>query len=124
MSRAAACGLSERAVNRIYLDEPGFGTGYAFERYPLWRGHITGSEDGKTPRTAENRKPYVRTAVFGGVSLAAYLFIFTRQDIVTGLFTMGGWHAVFPVGTALFFSFVHGAFASNLLNVMSLEARK
>jgi len=47
MARAGACGLSERAVNRIYLDEPGFGTGYAYERYPLWRGHITGSEDGK-----------------------------------------------------------------------------
>jgi uncharacterized integral membrane protein len=85
---------------------------------------MLGNEGGKKPRTAEKRKPYVRTAVFGAVSLAAYLFIFTRQDLVTGLFTMGGWHAVFPVGTALFFSFVHGAFASNLLNVMNLEARK
>ncbi len=47
MSRAGACGLSERAVSRIYLDEPGFGTGYAFERYPMWRGHVTGSEDGQ-----------------------------------------------------------------------------
>ncbi len=47
MSRAAACGLSERSVNCVYLDEQGFGTGYAFERYPMWRGHITGSEDGQ-----------------------------------------------------------------------------
>ena len=47
MSRAEACGLSEEAVNCVYLDEPGFGNGYAFERYPMWRGHITGSEDGK-----------------------------------------------------------------------------
>lgn len=47
MERAAACGLSEKVVSRIYLDEPGFGTGYAFERYPMWRGHITGSEDGQ-----------------------------------------------------------------------------
>ena len=47
MARAGACGLSDRAVSRIYLDEPGFGTGYAFERYPMWRGHITGSEDGQ-----------------------------------------------------------------------------
>jgi phenylpropionate dioxygenase-like ring-hydroxylating dioxygenase large terminal subunit len=47
MSRAAACGLSERSVNCVYLDEQGFGTGYAFERYPMWRGHITGSEDGR-----------------------------------------------------------------------------
>lgn len=47
MARAAACGLSDTALNRVYLDEPGFGSGYAFERYPLWRGHVTGSEDGK-----------------------------------------------------------------------------
>ena len=47
MARAAACGLSDTALNRVYLDEPGFGSGYAFERYPLWRGHVTGSEDGR-----------------------------------------------------------------------------
>ena len=47
MSRAVECGLSEDAVNCVYLDEPGFGSGFAFERYPMWRGHITGSEDGQ-----------------------------------------------------------------------------
>lgn len=47
MARAGECGLSDRALNRVYLDEPGFGSGYAFERYPMWRGHVTGSEDGK-----------------------------------------------------------------------------
>lgn len=47
MARAASCGLSEKSVNRIYLDEPGFGSGYAYERYPMWRGHITGSKDGQ-----------------------------------------------------------------------------
>jgi Rieske 2Fe-2S family protein len=47
MSRAVVCGLSEETVSRVYLDEPGFGSGYAYERYPMWRGHITGSEDGQ-----------------------------------------------------------------------------
>lgn len=47
MSRARACGLSQESVNCVYLDEPGFGNGYAYERYPMWRGHVTGSEDGK-----------------------------------------------------------------------------
>jgi len=47
MARAGACGLSDKSVNRVYLDEPGFGSGYAFERYPMWRGHVTGSEDGQ-----------------------------------------------------------------------------
>lgn len=47
MSRASICGLSEKVVSRIYLDEPGFGNGYAFERYPMWRGHVTGSQSGQ-----------------------------------------------------------------------------
>jgi len=47
MSRAEACGLSEESTNCVYLDEPGFGNGYAYERYPMWRGHLTGSEDGQ-----------------------------------------------------------------------------
>jgi len=47
MARAGACGLSDKTVNRIYLDAEGFGADYSFERYPMWRGHITGSEDGQ-----------------------------------------------------------------------------
>jgi uncharacterized integral membrane protein len=78
----------------------------------------------KIPQTEGNPRPYFKTAVFGAVSLTAYLILFTHQDAVTGLFTMGGWHAAFPVGAALFFSFIHGAFASNLLNVLNLEAKK
>lgn len=47
MSRAGACGLSDKEVNRMYLAAPGFGADYAFERYPLIGEHVTGSEDGK-----------------------------------------------------------------------------
>jgi Rieske 2Fe-2S family protein len=46
MSRAAACGLADREVNRMYRDAPEFGADYSFERYPLIAGHVTGSEDG------------------------------------------------------------------------------
>ena len=47
MSRAVACGLSDKSVSRIYLDAEGYGADYAYERYPMWRGHITGSDDGQ-----------------------------------------------------------------------------
>ena len=47
MSRAAACGLSDISVNHMYLDAPAFGADYAFERYPLIRNHLTGSENGQ-----------------------------------------------------------------------------
>jgi len=85
---------------------------------------MLGSDGGNTPGRVTNRKPYGRTVAFGAVSLTAYLLVFGNQDLVTGTFTMGGWYTLLPVGTALMFSFIHGAFASNLLNVMNLEARK
>jgi phenylpropionate dioxygenase-like ring-hydroxylating dioxygenase large terminal subunit len=47
MSRAQACGLSNRDVNRTYMGAEGFGADFAYERYAMWRGHITGSEDGQ-----------------------------------------------------------------------------
>jgi len=47
MSRATACGLSDRTVHRIYNEAEGLGVDYGYERYPMWRGHISGSEDGQ-----------------------------------------------------------------------------
>lgn len=47
MGKAEACGLSDVSVNRIYQEAEAFGADYAYERYPMWRGHITGSEDGQ-----------------------------------------------------------------------------
>lgn len=85
---------------------------------------MLGSGGKESPRHAENRKPWGKTVVFGTISLSAYVVLFTHQDLVTGIFTMGGWHALFPVGTAFLFSFVHGAFASSLLSSLNLEAKK
>jgi Rieske 2Fe-2S family protein len=47
MARASACGLSDQEVNRMYADAPGFGADFGYDRYPLIRGHVTGSEDGQ-----------------------------------------------------------------------------
>jgi len=47
LERAAACGLSDKSVNRMYLDAPGFGADFAYERYALMRDHVTGSADGE-----------------------------------------------------------------------------
>jgi phenylpropionate dioxygenase-like ring-hydroxylating dioxygenase large terminal subunit len=46
LSRAADCGLSDRKMHKIYLNAPGFGADYSYSRYPLLRGHMTGSPDG------------------------------------------------------------------------------
>jgi phenylpropionate dioxygenase-like ring-hydroxylating dioxygenase large terminal subunit len=47
MSRAEACGLSSEVVNHTYEGASGFGADYAYERYSMWRDHLTGSEDGQ-----------------------------------------------------------------------------
>jgi Rieske 2Fe-2S family protein len=47
MANAQACGLSDGKASRLYENAEGFGADYFYERYPLWRGHITGSEDGQ-----------------------------------------------------------------------------
>ena len=47
MARAATCGLSDKDINRTYMGAEGFGADYGYERYAMWRGHVTGSEDGQ-----------------------------------------------------------------------------
>ena len=47
MARAPAAGLTQHHVRRMWLDAPAFGADCSFERYPLLRGHLTGSRDGK-----------------------------------------------------------------------------
>ncbi len=44
---APDCGLSDSEINRIYGAALSFGSDFAYERYPLIRGHVTGSEDGQ-----------------------------------------------------------------------------
>jgi len=47
MARAPAVGLTQHYVNRSWLHAETFGLEYSFDRYPLLRGHQTGSRDGK-----------------------------------------------------------------------------
>lgn len=75
-------------------------------------------------QTRRAPRPVGKMMLFGAVSLAAYVYLFANESLVTNTFTLGGWHAAFPVVTAFFFSFIHGAFASNLLSVLGLEAKK
>lgn len=81
-------------------------------------------EHEKTRESLPPRKPVLQMVIFGAISLTGYLVIFNNERLVTTEFTMGGWHAAYPVLTALLFSFIHGAFASNLLSVLGLEAKK
>ena len=70
------------------------------------------------------KKPIIQTIVFGAVSLSLYAFLLMNEKQVTDTFTLGGWYTILPVGSALIFSFIHGAFASNLLSSLGIEAKK
>jgi len=81
------------------------------------KGHNAGAP---TPA----KKPYAQTLIYGTISLALYIWVFKNETWVTTTYTMGGWHWVYPIGTALAFSFIHGAFGSSFLSVLGLEAKK
>jgi hypothetical protein len=79
----------------------------------------------KTTQTGYHKKrPIAKMVLFGAMSLGAYSLLFSNEALVTNTYTLGGWHAVLPVGTAFAFSFMHGAFASNFLDVLGLEPKK
>ena len=88
--------------------------------------HFVNSEGAKGKKTAgaPAKKPVLPMVLFGAVSLTAYIILFKNEKLITTEYTMGGWHAAYPVLTAFLFSFIHGAFASNLLSVLGLEAKK
>ncbi len=62
--------------------------------------------------------------IFGAISISAYVAIFMNEKWVIETFTKGNWYAAYPIVAALFFSFVHGAFTSNLITTFGLEEKK
>lgn len=75
-------------------------------------------------KTNTPARPVKQTVLWGIISLAAYLLVFLNQQAVTQYFTRGGFSALAVIATALFFSFIHGAFASYLLKAAGIRAIK
>jgi hypothetical protein len=84
----------------------------------------SGAQRKQPQKPTPAKKPYLSTVILGLLSLSAYYYVFSNETLVTDVFTRGGIYAVWPLGTALFVSFIHGAFGSNLLTVLGLEAKK
>lgn len=62
--------------------------------------------------------------IFGAMSIGLYVALFKYEGWVTDTFTKGGIYTTWPILTAFVFSFIHGAFASNLLSFLGIEAKK
>ena len=73
----------------------------------------------------EPKKSYaLPMVIFGAMSIGLYVALFRYEGWVTDVFTKGGMYTFWPILTAFVFSFVHGAFASNLLSFLGIEAKK
>jgi hypothetical protein len=65
-----------------------------------------------------------KTMGLGLASAALYAAVFSHSGTVMKYFTKGGIFAALPIITVFAFSFVHGAFASNLWSLLGIEATK
>jgi F0F1-type ATP synthase assembly protein I len=74
--------------------------------------------------SSTKKKPVGKLLVTGLLSIALYAILFNNQDVVSSTFTRGGLYAFLPIGTALLFSFVHGAFTGHFWTVLGVEASK
>jgi hypothetical protein len=70
------------------------------------------------------KKPIGKMILLGIISITAYILVFTHQELVTNYATRGGIYAAIPIAAVFFFSFVHGPFASYVLNVLGIEPKK
>ena len=68
-------------------------------------------------------RPYLKMIIFGILSIGSYVFLFENIQIAMEYFTRGGKYAALIIVTAFFFSFIHGAFASNTLDVLGLQPK-
>ncbi len=94
---------------------------------PLPVFSITGYQGGKAMARDEREsrgKLLGKTVALGLGAAALYAAVFLNSGTVMKYFTRGGWYAALPVATVFIFSFVHGAFASNLWSVLGIEATK
>jgi hypothetical protein len=65
-----------------------------------------------------------KTCGLGLTSVGLYGAIFLNTNTIMTHFTRGGWYAAMPIATVFVFSFVHGAFASNLWSLLGIDAKK
>ncbi|MEK7237891.1 MAG: hypothetical protein AAB012_00170 [Nitrospirota bacterium] len=78
------------------------------------------SEENKTTK----KKPYAKMMFMGIISIALYVILLLKQDIINKYFALGGMYAFLPIATAFIFSFVHGLFTGNFWTVMGIEAAR
>ncbi|MHB8069245.1 MAG: hypothetical protein ACYDIC_15245 [Desulfobaccales bacterium] len=65
-----------------------------------------------------------KTVGLGLASAGIFTALFWHSDTVMQYFTKGAWYAALPIATVFVVSFVHGAFAHHLWEVLGIQAPK
>ena len=74
--------------------------------------------------TEHGKRPYVKTALFGVVSIALYALLLVKQDLINEVMVKGGLYALVPIVMAFIFSFFHGNFTGSFWSSCGIEASK
>lgn len=70
-------------------------------------------------------KPYLKLCLSGTASCTLYLLLYLYEAELMRVFTRtDGLYPLLPVGAALVFSFVHGAFAGYFWDVLGITGRR
>jgi hypothetical protein len=71
------------------------------------------------------RRPYLKLCLSGAASCVLYLLLYLHEAEIMSVFTRtDGLYPLLPVGAALLFSFVHGAFAGYFWDVLGITGRR
>ena len=74
--------------------------------------------------SGQSARPYLKTALFGAVSIALYVLLLAKQDLINDNFARGGLYALLPIAMAFVFSFFHGNFTGCFWSSCGVEASK
>jgi hypothetical protein len=72
----------------------------------------------------QKKKPYLQTVLFGVVSIALYVLLLSKQDLINENVAKGGFYALLPIAMAFAFSFFHGNFTGCFWTSCGIEASK
>lgn len=70
------------------------------------------------------KKLYLRVVLFGIVSLALLVTLFTNEHYIRETWAKGGVYAILPIVTVFLFSYVHGNFADSFMTSLGMVPKK
>jgi len=75
-------------------------------------------------QSTRKKKPVGLMIGMGIVSIALYVTLLLKQDVINNTFAQGGWYALLPIITAFVFSYFHGQFTGHFWTVLGVEAAR